>query len=123
MYRTKVLSHTDVSPNSDSAMMLALSKQPVSVGIEADQRDFQLYSSGIFTDSCGTNIDHAVLLVGYGHDSKSNLDYYILKNSWSTSWGDQGYIYLGKGNDLSGKPYNEGKGQCGVLMMPAYPNI
>ncbi len=120
---TKVASHTDVSPNSDSAMMSALALQPVSVGIEADQRAFQLYSSGVFTDSCGTNIDHAVLLVGYGHDDASNLDYYILKNSWGTSWGDQGYIYLGKGTDRSGKTYNGGKGQCGVLMMGAYPNL
>jgi len=120
---TKVASHTDVAPNSDTAMMTALSIQPVSVGIEADQREFQLYSSGVFTDACGTNIDHAVLLVGYGHDSVSNLDYYILKNSWSNTWGDQGYIYLGKGTDRAGKAYNGGKGQCGVLMMGAYPNL
>lgn len=120
---TKVASHTDVAPNSDSAMMDALAAQPVSVGIEADQRAFQLYSSGVFTDSCGTNIDHAVLLVGYGHDDASNLDYYILKNSWGTTWGDQGYIYLGKGTDRAGKTYNGGKGQCGVLMMGAYPNL
>lgn len=120
---TKVTSHTDVAVNSDNAMMSALAIQPVSVGIEADQRAFQLYSSGVFTDSCGTNIDHAVLLVGYGHDDASNLDYYILKNSWGTSWGDQGYLYLGKGTDGSGKTYNEGKGQCGVLMMGAYPNL
>ncbi len=120
---TKVASHTDVAPNSDSAMMGALALQPVSVGIEADQRAFQLYSSGVFTDTCGTNIDHAVLLVGYGHNSASNLDYYILKNSWGTTWGDQGYIYLGKGTDSNGKSYNGGKGQCGVLMMGAYPNL
>jgi KDEL-tailed cysteine endopeptidase len=44
-------------------MMGALVKQPVSVGIEADQRAFQLYSSGVFTEDCGTTIDHAVLLV------------------------------------------------------------
>ncbi len=120
---SKVVSHTDVVPNSDNAMMGALALQPVSVGIEADQRAFQLYSSGVFTDSCGTNIDHAVLLVGYGHDVVSNLDYYILKNSWGTTWGDQGYIYLGRGTDGTGKPYNDGKGQCGVLMMGSYPNL
>lgn len=118
-----VISHTDVDPNSDDAMMDALVKQPVSVGIEADQRAFQLYSSGVFTDSCGTSIDHAVLLVGYGHDNATDLDYYILKNSWGVTWGDQGYIYIGKGTDKSGKVYNSGKGQCGVLMMGAYPNL
>ena len=120
---SKVVSHTDVSPNSDNAMMLALTKQPVSVGIEADQRAFQLYASGVFTDTCGTNIDHAVLLVGYGHNNVLNLDYYILKNSWGNTWGDQGYIYLGKGTNQSGQTYNDGKGQCGVLMMGAYPNL
>jgi C1A family cysteine protease len=109
-----------VSANSDSAMMTALAQQPVSVAIEADQSSFQLYKSGVFTGSCGTNLDHGVLLVGYG--TMNGLDYYILKNSWgSSSWGDQGYMYMGKGVDPSGKPYNGGKGQCGVLMQGVYP--
>jgi C1A family cysteine protease len=109
-----------VSANSDSAMMTALAQQPVSVAIEADQSSFQLYKSGVFTGSCGTNLDHGVLLVGYG--TMNGLDYYILKNSWgSSSWGDQGYMYIGKGVDPSGKPYNSGKGQCGVLMQGVYP--
>ena len=110
-----------VSANSDSAMMTALAQQPVSVAIEADQSSFQLYKSGVFTGSCGTNLDHGVLLVGYG--TMNGLDYYIMKNSWgSSSWGDQGYMYMGKGNDpASGKPYNGGHGQCGVLMQGVYP--
>ena len=109
-----------VSANSDNAMMTALAQQPVSVAIEADQSSFQLYKSGVFTGSCGTNLDHGVLLVGYG--TMNGLDYYILKNSWgSSSWGDQGYMYIGKGVDPTGKPYNSGKGQCGVLMQGVYP--
>jgi C1A family cysteine protease len=114
---SQVRSHVDVQP-SDSAMMIALTQQPVSVAVEADQRAFQLYSSGVFTESCGTNLDHAVLLVGYGTDSSSKQDYYILKNSWGTTWGDQGYMYIGKGSQ-----YNGGKGQCGVLMSGAYPTL
>lgn len=114
---SKISNHVDVQ-QSDSAMMTALAKQPVAVAVEADQRSFQMYSSGVFTGSCGTNLDHAVLLVGYGHDSNSNQDYYILKNSWGLSWGDQGYMYIGKGTQ-----YNGGKGQCGVLMMGAYPKL
>ncbi len=109
-----------VAANSDSAMMTAIAQQPVSIAIEADQASFQLYKSGVFTGSCGTNLDHGVLLVGYG--SSSNGDYYILKNSWSTSWADQGYMYIGRGNDpATGKPYNGGKGQCGLLMQGVYP--
>lgn len=59
-------SHTDVTKNSDSAMMSALAQQPVSIAIEADQKAFQLYKSGVFTEACGTKLDHGVLAVGYG---------------------------------------------------------
>jgi C1A family cysteine protease len=114
-----ISSTVSVSANSDNAMMTALAQQPVSVAIEADQSSFQLYKSGVFTGSCGTNLDHGVLLVGYGN--MNGLDYYIMKNSWSTSWGSQGYMYMGKGVDATGKPYNGGKGQCGVLMQGVYP--
>jgi len=113
---SRVVSHTNVAENSDSAMMTALTKQPVSIAIEADQAAFQFYSSGVFTQSCGTNLDHAVLLVGYG--TLNGVDHYILKNSWGSSWGNQGYMYIGRGSH-----YNNGQGQCGLLMEGAYPNL
>ncbi len=119
---TDVTNHVDVQTNSDNAMMTALAQQPVSVAIEADQRAFQLYSSGVFTSACGTNLDHGVGLVGYG--TMSGTDYYILRNSWGTSWGVSGYMYLGRGNDpATGKPYNGGAGQCGVLGEGSYPIV
>ncbi len=119
---SKVVKHIGISPSSDSAMMNALAAQPVSVAIEADQASFQLYKSGVFTGACGTNLDHGVLLVGYGTIPSGGSDYYILKNSWSSSWGAGGYMYIGKGNDpATGAPYNGGKGQCGVLMQGVYP--
>jgi C1A family cysteine protease len=111
-----VVKTVSVGANSDSAMMSALAQQPVSVAIEADQSTFQLYKSGVFSGSCGTNLDHGVLLVGYG--TMGSGDYYILKNSWSSSWGDQGYMYLGRGAQ-----YNGGKGQCGVLMQGVFPVV
>lgn len=117
---SKIVKHMSVTANSDSAMMSALAQQPVSIAIEADQASFQLYKSGVFTGSCGTKLDHGVLLVGYG--TMSNTDYYILKNSWSSSWGSSGYMYIGRGNDpATGKPYNGGAGQCGLLMQGVYP--
>jgi C1A family cysteine protease len=97
-------------------MMSALTKQPVSIAIEADQREFQLYKSGVFTGTCGAKLDHGVLVVGYG--SLSNQDYYLVKNSWSLSWGDNGYIMLGRG-----KQYNAGDGQCGMLLEGSYPSL
>lgn len=112
--KSKIQSHVDVTASSDSAMMTALTKQPVSVAIEADQAAFQLYKSGVFTGTCGTNLDHGVLVVGYG--SESGSDYYKVKNSWGTSWGLDGYILLGRGYS-----YNSGAGQCGVLLEASYP--
>jgi C1A family cysteine protease len=111
-----IVSYVDVQPASDFAMMTALAKQPVSVAIEADQREFQLYKSGVFTASCGTNLDHGVLAVGYG--SESGEDYYKIKNSWSATWGEKGYIRIGRGAN-----YNSGKGQCGVLLQASYPVV
>jgi C1A family cysteine protease len=110
---TSIHSWVDVLP-TDEDLMSAIAQQPVSIAIEADQRDFQLYTSGVFTGKCGTSLDHGVLVVGYGRDD--DQEYYLVKNSWGTTWGDQGYIKLGRGPQ-----YNNGKGQCGILLEASYP--
>jgi len=108
-------SYTDVQTNSESALMSALDKQPVSVAIEADEKNFQLYQSGVLTASCGTNLDHGVLAVGYGTDN--GVNYWTVKNSWGSSWGENGYIRLSR--DVSQR-----QGQCGILSgPPSYPNL
>jgi len=61
----KPTGYTDVKKNDANALMSAIAQQPVSVAIEADQASFQLYKSGVLTASCGTNLDHGVLAVGY----------------------------------------------------------
>ena len=111
---SKIVEFVDVKPSDDVAMMTAISKQPVSIAIEADQREFQLYKSGVFTGTCGNKLDHGVLVVGYG--SLDGNDYYLVKNSWAESWGDAGYIKLGRGPN-----YNNGDGQCGILLQGSYP--
>lgn len=117
-----VQSVVNVKPKSDTDMMTALSKTVVSIGIQADESTFQLYKSGVFTGKCGSSLDHAVALTGYG--SQNGLDYYILRNSWGQSWGQSGYMLIGKGNDpATGKPYNNGAGQCGLLMEGSYPVV
>jgi hypothetical protein len=111
---SNIKSYVDVPPSSDNDMMSSVYQQPVSIAIQADQKEFQLYKSGVFTGSCGTNLDHGVLIVGYG--SENGNDYYLVKNSWGESWGKDGYIKLGRG-----KQYNNGDGQCGLLLQGSYP--
>lgn len=109
---TSVLRWVDVDQN-EQALMEAVSQQPVSIAIEADEMAFQLYSGGVLTDSCGDNLDHGVLLVGYG--TENGVDYWHVKNSWGADWGAQGYIKL-----LRGGKNPEG-GQCGILESASYP--
>ena len=104
--------YKNVTANSPSQMKAALAQQPLAVSIEADKKVFQTYKSGIMDSTkCGTKLDHAVLAVGYG--TENGQDYWLVKNSWNTTWGDQGYIKLA---------IVEGNGICGVQMGPLYPS-
>jgi len=91
--KAKPASFTDVKTKDDAAMMSALNKGPVSIAIEASAA-FQLYKSGVFTGTCGDALDHGVLATGYGVDGAN--EYYNVKNSWGTAWGEKGYIRLVK---------------------------
>jgi C1A family cysteine protease len=113
---SQILNWTDVPPKSDDALMYAIYQQPVSVGIDAASLFFQFYKSGVFTGMCGTKLDHGVLAVGFGTDNSTNMDYYLVKNSWGKTWGDNGYIKIAKG-----EKYNSGSGQCGILLSASYP--
>jgi C1A family cysteine protease len=104
---TKLSGYKDVT-TTETALGAAVDIGPVSVAIEADQAGFQLYKSGVFTGTCGQNLDHGVLVVGYGTDSGEQ--YWKVKNSWGTSWGEAGYIRM-----------VEGKDECGIANEPSYP--
>jgi len=99
---------THVQKNSASSLQSALNKQPVAIGIQADQSAFQFYSGGILTGTCGTQLDHSVLAVGY--DTSSN--YWLVKNSWGASWGDNGYVKISMDGD-----------KCGILDDASYPQV
>jgi len=104
-----ITGYTDVTSGDEDALAAAVNLGPVSVAIEADQACFQFYSGGILSDpSCGTALDHGVLAVGY--NTAASGQYWIVKNSWGTSWGMSGYVNIAKGTD-----------ECGISMEPSYP--
>jgi C1A family cysteine protease len=105
-----------VTRDSSTALETATAAGCVSVGIEADQTAFQYYSSGVLTGNCGTNIDHGVLVVGYG--TSGSQEYWKVKNSWGTSWGEKGYVLICRN---CGK--NGAKGECGILTEPNVPTF
>merc|ERR1711871_1824931 len=107
-----VSGYTDVPQDNEQALEQAVSKGPVSIAIEADQTAFQFYKSGVFNKECGTRLDHGVLIVGYGQEAGEK--YWIVKNSWGATWGDEGYILMAK--DVDSK-----QGTCGLAMQPSYP--
>lgn len=110
-----IKNYTDVQNNDEKILKKAVTINPVSVAIQANKRSFQFYKSGIYTDiDCGFELDHGVLLIGYGYDLLNNLDYWIIKNSWGESWGENGYIRIQRNID-------DERGLCGVAMMPSFP--
>lgn len=102
-YNPKEIGATDrgfsiIDSGSETGLTAALSSVgPISVAIDAGHRSFQFYSKGIYYEpACSSeNLDHGVLAVGYGTDENGN-DYYIIKNSWGTEWGDDGYIKMAR---------------------------
>ncbi|KAB2612597.1 vignain-like [Pyrus ussuriensis x Pyrus communis] len=79
----------DVPANSENALLIAVAHQPLSVAIDASGSDFQFYSSGVFTETCGTILDQGVVAVGYGV-SDNGTKYWLAKNSWGIEWGEEG---------------------------------
>jgi xylem cysteine proteinase len=106
----KLSGYQDVQKGSESALAAAVANQPVSVAIEADQSAFQFYSGGVFAAACGQQLDHGVLAVGYG--SAGSQNYWIVKNSWGSSWGEQGYIRMIRG-----------KNECGINNAASFPTM
>jgi len=106
----KVTSFVDVTAKDPEALALAVSKGPVSIAVDANK--WSMYSSGIFSN-CGTSLDHGVLLVGYG--SENGKDYWLVKNSWGSSWGENGYIRLARDMD------SNDAGTCGIQNAASYP--
>ena len=113
--KANISNYSLITQNSEFQLERAVLHQPVSVAIQANKRSFQLYKAGIYSDlDCGFQLDHGVLLIGYGYDKDLDMKYWIIKNSWGSSWGENGYIRIQKNID-------DDRGLCGIAMQPSIP--
>ncbi|KAJ9516590.1 hypothetical protein QJQ45_015235 [Haematococcus lacustris] len=98
-------------PTDEGSLLKAASKQPISVGICASSA-MQFYSGGVI-DSCCDELNHGVLVVGYGNDEKTGAPYWLIKNSWGGAWGEQGFFRLKRDVGETGL--------CGIATAASYP--
>jgi len=101
-----VSKYTDVKKNDETGLMSAVNIEPVSVAVDAES--WSSYRKGIMSGPCGKSLDHGVLAIGYGTDA--GQDYWLVKNSWGTSWGESGFIRLIRN-----------KNECGIAEAASYP--
>merc|ERR1719447_103151 len=95
--KIKISGQGHIPSGDKKALRVALANiGPIDVGIDASQMSFTYYSHGVYYDTkCGNkedDLDHAVLAVGYG--KMNGEHYWLIKNSWSSHWGDEGYILM-----------------------------
>ncbi|CAN6553174.1 unnamed protein product [Malus baccata var. baccata] len=111
----RITGYAEVLSINETELLKAVSMQPVSVGIHASPV-FQQYSGGVFTgDDCGTELNHAVTIIGYG-TTEDGTPYWLIKNSWSDTWGENGYMKILRNADAPG-------GVCGLAIRPFYPTM
>jgi cathepsin L len=112
--KAKISGFVKLEENNYSQLMYAVATfGPIAVSVDAST--WHSYSGGIFNGCNQSNpdINHAVVLMGYGTDQLLGLDYWLVRNSWSASWGESGYIRLLRKNNN-----NQEEENCGLDITP-----
>jgi cathepsin L len=104
---------TLANPTEANLLAVVYDYGPVACAIDASHNSFQLYTTGIYDEpACSSeDLDHGILTVGYG--TQDATDYWIVKNSWGTSWGQAGYIWMSRNKN----------NQCGIATDGVVPLI
>ncbi|PHT49352.1 hypothetical protein CQW23_09099 [Capsicum baccatum] len=110
----KINRYENVPASSEPALLTAVARQPVSVGIAINE-DFKSYQSGVYDGNCGDQLNHAVTIIGYG-TNEDGTKYWLVKNSWGTSWGENGYMKIAR--DIGIKD-----GICQIATLASYPIV
>jgi len=110
-----LIGYIDLPTGNENDLKTAVATQgPISVGVDAAKSSFLHYQGGIYfeKDCDSVNLNHGMLVVGYGSDPVHG-DYWIVKNSFGTDWGEQGYIRMARNRDNN----------CGIATKASYPLI
>lgn len=112
----KISDCQDIPASNQLALKEAVAQQPVIVAIQADRAVFRYYSKGVLDSaSCGTTLDHAVVVVGYGEENGKK--YWLVRNSWGSDWGENGYVKIARSDSKTDK------GICGIASVPSIPIV
>ena len=102
---------------SEPALQAAIAQQPVIVNLDAASPLFQFYSAGVIgSAACGTAPTATLLAVGYGA-TPAGVAFFRLRNSWGMSWGEAGYVRIGRGDAFNPD------GECGVQLSASFPEV
>lgn len=143
---SKIKDHVDIEPRKTANLVEALKENPVTAAMVASDHMFQFYSSGIYSvkdcgkvtkeegdedceilyenqDTCLPDVNHGVLVVGYGTDDSASgdvKDFFKVKNSWGDSWGEGGYFRIARYDEDPTDPKTNW-GECAILSILSYP--
>ncbi|KAF7850597.1 hypothetical protein BT93_L5234 [Corymbia citriodora subsp. variegata] len=113
-HKVTIQGHHNI-PVDEHLIEMAVAAQPVTANIDTKSVEFRSYSGGVFTGPCGRqNLDHSIVIVGYGRSNSDGLNYWLIKNSWGEQWAEKGYMRIQRNSGIR-------EGVCGINLAASHP--